>query len=101
MEIRITEKNDRLVVLLNGELDNIACIAAKKTFAPLSQQTDHDVEIDCSGLEYISSSGLRLFIGIYKHQHQIGRRCIMTHVSDKLKDVFESGGFFMLFEQEG
>ena len=101
MEIRITEKNDRFVALLCGELDNIACIEAKKALAPLNQQTDHDVEVDCSGLEYISSSGLRLFIGIYKHQHDIGRRCIMTHVSDKLKDVFEIGGFFMLYEQEG
>lgn len=101
MEIKITEKSDRFVALLCGELDNIACIEAKKALAPLNQQTDHDVEIDCSELEYISSSGLRLFIGIYKHQHDIGRRCIMTHVSDKLKDVFEIGGFFMLYEQEG
>ncbi len=101
MEIRITEKNERLVALLCGELDNIASVRAKKDLAPLTEQTDHDVEIDCSGLDYISSSGLRLFIGIYKHQHDIGRRCIMTHVSDKLKDVFEIGGFFMLFEQEG
>jgi len=101
MEIRITEKNDRLVALLSGELDNIASIEAKKTLDPLTQQTDHDVEIDCSELEYISSSGLRLFIGIYKHQHSIGRRCILTHVSDTLKDVFDIGGFLMLFEQEG
>lgn len=101
MEIKITEKNDRLVALLIGELDNTACIEAKKALAPLTQQTDHDVEIDCSGLEYISSSGLRLFIGIYKHQHDIGRRCIMSHVSSKLNDVFEVGGFFVLFEQEG
>jgi anti-sigma B factor antagonist len=101
MEIRITEKNERLVALLCGELDNIASVRAKKDLAPLTEQTDHDVEIDCSGLDYISSSGLRLFIGIYKHQHDIGRRCIMTHVCDKLKDVFEIGGFFMLFEQEG
>jgi len=101
MEIKITEKNDRFVALLCGELDSIACVNAKKALAPLTEQTDHDVEMDCSGLEYISSSGLRLFIGIYKHQHEIGKRCIMTHVSDKLKDVFEIGGFFMLFEQEG
>ncbi|MBE6256704.1 MAG: STAS domain-containing protein [Prevotella sp.] len=101
MEIKITEKNDRLVALLIGELDNTACIEAKKALAPLTQQNDHDVEIDCSELEYISSSGLRLFIGIYKHQHEIGRRSIMSHVSDKLKDVFEIGGFLMLFEQEG
>ena len=34
MEISITEKNDRLVALLCGELDNIACIKAKKDLAP-------------------------------------------------------------------
>lgn len=100
MEIKITEEKDRLVVALCGELDNMASIEAKKALTPLTEQNDHDIMIDCTDLDYISSSGLRLFIVIYKHQHDIGRRCMMTHVKDKVKDVFEIGGFFMLFEQE-
>ena len=83
MEIRITEQNDRLVATLSGELDNTACRQAEKLLAPLMEQSDHDVLIDCEELDYISSSGLRLLINIYKHQHDIGRRNILTHVSDR------------------
>lgn len=100
MEINITEQTDRLVVTLSGEFDNIACVEAKKKLAPLLEQEGHDVEIDCAGLTYISSSGLRLFINIYKHQHDIGRRNILTHVSDHVKDVLDMGGFLMLYEIE-
>ena len=100
MEIRITEQNDRLVATLSGELDNTACRQAEKLLAPLMEQSDHDVLIDCEELDYISSSGLRLLINIYKHQHTIGRRSIITHIKDHVKNVFEVGGFFMLFELE-
>ena len=100
MEIKITEKDDRMVATLCGELDNIACRQAEKTLAPLIEQSDHDVQIDCTDLDYISSSGLRLLINIYKHQRAIGRRSIISHIKDHVKDVFEVGGFFMLYEQE-
>ena len=89
-----------MVVALSGEFDNIACQEAKKALAPLLEQDDHDVEMDCDELTYISSSGLRLFINIYKHQHDIGRRSILTHVSDHVKDVLDMGGFLMLYELE-
>ncbi len=100
MEIKITEQNDRMVVKLVGELDNMACQKAKKQLAPVVEQEGHDVEIDCAELTYISSSGLRLLINIYKHQHTIGKRSIVTHVQPNVSDVFEVGGFFMLYETE-
>lgn len=100
MEIKITEQNDRLVVTLNGELDNTASRDAKKVLDPLTEQEGHDVVIDCADLSYISSSGLRLLLNIYKHQHAIGRRSILTHINDHVRDVFDVGGFFMLYEEE-
>ena len=100
MEIKITEQNDRMVVKLIGELDNMACQTAKKQLAPVVEQEGHDVEIDCAELTYISSSGLRLLINIYKHQHTIGKRSIVTHVQPNVSDVFEVGGFYMLYETE-
>ena len=100
MEINITELNDRMVATLSGELDNMACRKAEKDLAPLMEQGDHDVLIDCTDLDYISSSGLRLLISIYKHQRTIGRRSIIAHIKDHVRNVFEVGGFFMLYEEE-
>ncbi len=55
---------------------------------------------ECADLDYISSSGLRLLITIYKHQRAIGHRCLIAHVNNRVKEVFEVGGFMMLFEWE-
>ena len=56
--------------------------------------------LECANLNYISSSGLRLLLNIYRHQRAIGRRSLIAHVKDHVKEVFEVGGFFMLFELE-
>lgn len=100
MEFKITEDKDRLILALSGDFDTIAGREAKKKLVPLFEQDDHDIMIDCTNLDYISSSGLRVFMNIYKHQHDIGRRCSMAHIKDNVRDVLDMGGFFMLFEQE-
>lgn len=100
MEIKITEQNDRLVAALCGNFDNTASRDAEKALAPLLAQEDHDVLLECADLNYISSSGLRLLLNIYRHQRAIGRRSLIAHVKDHVKEVFEVGGFFMLFELE-
>ena len=98
--VSITEKGERQVVKLSGELDNTASRGAEKALAPVMAQADFDVEVDCTELTYISSSGLRLLLNIYKHQHTIGHRAIISHMSDFLKEVLTMGGFLSIFESE-
>lgn len=100
MNITITEQGERLIVALSGELDNTASRNAEKELEPVMTQDSHDVLIDCEELEYISSSGLRLLLNIYKHQTTIGKRAIVAHLSDYIKDVFSVGGFLTIFEVE-
>ena len=40
---------------------------AERDLAPLFERDDVDVVIDCAELKFISSSGLRLLLNIYKH----------------------------------
>ena len=72
VDITITEQGERQIVKISGELDNTASRDAVKALAPITEQENYDVEVDCSELKYISSSGLRLLLNIYKHQCTIG-----------------------------
>ncbi len=100
MNVEISERDGRLVVALIGEFGNTVSRDAEKALQPVMEQDDHDVVIDCEKLEYISSTGLRLLLNIYKHQQSTGHRAIVSHLKDYVEEVFQVGGFLTIFERE-
>ena len=58
----------------------------------------HDVVLDCTEMEYISSSGLRLFLGLLKTAKPKGSHVYITGLNDDLRQVFTMTGFINLFE---
>ena len=100
MEITINEKDGRLVASLIGDLDNSASSMAEKELAPLLERDDCDIVVDCAELDYISSSGLRILLNIYKHVRKNGHKAYLRQPSDDVKEVLQIGGFLQLFEQE-
>jgi anti-sigma B factor antagonist len=67
MKTTIEEKDGNLIAFLNGRLDTAAAPQTEKELAPLYQSDGRDVVLDCSQLDYISSSGLRIFLAILKN----------------------------------
>ena len=100
MEITINEQSDRMVVALCGDFDSASCVEAEKSFEPLVKQLDFDLVVDCQQLNYICSTGLRLLLMLYKHQRDIGRRAILIHMNEDVRDVLYLGGYFSLYEVE-
>jgi anti-anti-sigma factor len=47
-------------------MDTVAAVEAEKVLKPIYDSNGKDVIIDCSGLEYIASSGLRILLSILK-----------------------------------
>lgn len=100
MTITIQEQEGRLNVELCGDLDNTASRKAEKELAPVFEQTDKDVRIDCAALDYISSSGMRIMLNIYKHQRANDHRIIIGNINEDVKETFALVGFLQLFERE-
>lgn len=86
------------VAKLSGRLDTPSAIQAQKDMESLAQYADQEIVLDCSELEYISSSGLRLFLGLRKETVVKGGKVIIKNISDDIKNVFTMTGFFNLFE---
>lgn len=100
MNITIEQLNDKFMATLDGELDTAAAVEAEKTLQPLFNSNGLDVILDCTKLEYISSSGLRLLIGVLKGAKAGGSKVVIKNLNDDIKEVFKLTGFIHLFEFE-
>ena len=67
MEITITQSGSRTMVVLNGRLDTSNADQFQKDIEPLMKLESPDIEMDCSGMEYTSSQGLRMFLMLQKN----------------------------------
>jgi len=98
MNIEIKEQNGGYTAILNGRLDTPAAVKAQQDIAPLMENADKELTIDCTDLEYISSSGLRLFLTLRKETSAKGGKVIIKNINDEIKKVFMMTGFFNLFD---
>ncbi len=99
MKTSLKEQDGNLVAVLDGELDTAAAMEVEKALQPLFNTDDkRDIVFDCSGLDYIASSGLRILLSLLKSAQSNGRKIILQDVNDDIKNVFKLTGFISLFE---
>lgn len=100
MNTKLEEIDGKYVATLVGELDTLAATEAEEVLKPLYQSSGRDVLIDCKGLEYIASSGLRILLSILKAAKAAGSKVTMRDVNDDIMNVFKLTGFNTIFEFE-
>jgi anti-anti-sigma factor len=98
MKTTILEKDGELIAVFEGRLDTAAAVETEEALKPLYDCTGHNIVFDCTKLEYISSSGLRLFLGVLKNAKPKGSHVYITGINDDLRTVFAMTGFTNLFE---
>ena len=89
-----------MVAVLSGELDTAAAAATEAALQPLFDSDGKDLVLDCGELEYIASSGLRIFMNLLKTAKAKGVRVVLQHVNEVIRDVLELTGFVSYFEFE-
>ena len=97
MKTTIKEQNDEIIVIFEGRLDTAASTQTDKDIQPVLT-ADKDVVLDCEKLEYISSSGLRIFLSILKDAKPRGRKVTIVCTNQNLLNIFKVTGFTNLFE---
>ena len=97
MKTTFHEENGKYIATLEGRLDTVAAEQTTKDLAPLHDCTGHDIIIDCTNLEYISSSGLRILLNIRKNAAAVGSKVTILNINKEIQKVFEMTGFNTLF----
>lgn len=99
MEATIRKENDNQVTLiLDGRLDTSVTPQTEKEVEPLLDFKNCEIIIDCSRLEYISSSGLRLLMAVNQRCRANSCSLYIKGLKENVLDVFTTTGFIHLFQ---
>ena len=91
MTIEIRKNAGKTILEIAGRLDTITAPILDKTIQEDIGDTK-ELILDVKGLEYISSAGLRVFLGAQKKMQKIG--CMkVTNVGEEVMNVLEMTGF--------
>jgi len=98
MTLEIKTSGDQVTGILTGRLDTAASQQFASDMQPLINNADKHIVLDCKTLEFISSSGLRLFLSLRKATIARGGDVTIMGISDDIKQVFTITGFSSLFK---
>ena len=91
----ITQSKVDLATILrvNGRLDSTTAQAAQDQFVSCIKCGEKHLVLDCSGLDYISSAGLRALLVAAKQLKPLGGRIVLCSPSDYVREIIELAGF--------
>lgn len=98
MKTTIEERDGNMVAILQGSLDTAAAAETEKAMSPLNDVEGKDIIIDCTDLEYISSAGLRIFLGILQSAEEKDGHVYIKGINDTVRSIFAITGFSNIFE---
>lgn len=98
MNIQETRSGAVVVLALSGKLDGFSAPALEAQITRLLSDGAKRIVFDCSGLEYISSAGLRVFLATARHLQTAGGQCSFAALPIAVREIFRLSGFLELLE---
>ena len=97
MKTEIVENGNQVIAKFSGRLDTAAAVQTAEDVKPLLEAENKEIILDCTELEYISSSGLRIFLSVRKEAAAHGSKVIVRNINADISQVFMMNGFISLF----
>ena len=98
MTTKIQDSGNQLIAYFAGRLDTAAAVATSEAVKPLLEAVNKEIILDCTELDYISSSGLRIFLSIRKEAVAHSSKVIVRSINADIRQVFVMTGFISLFD---
>ncbi|BBL69612.1 STAS domain-containing protein [Methylogaea oryzae] len=92
------KQGDILVVTLDGRIDASSAKPLEEQFLQWIDGGEHRLVIDFSGVNYISSAGLRVFLLVAKRIGAAEGSVKLCALNPTLREVFDISGFSRLFD---
>ena len=93
MEIKIQKEAVETVVKIEGRVDTVTAPELEMKVSPLFSEAGITLVFDCEGLEYVSSSGLRVILTAHKMVTAKGGKFILRNLSKEVRQVIDLTGF--------
>lgn len=98
MEVDVHVEKKAVVASVRGKVDTVSAQAFEKGLAGALNREETLLVLDLSGLEYISSAGLRVILSAGKTLKARGGNVRLAGAQGSVKKVFQISGFFSLFK---
>jgi anti-anti-sigma factor len=97
MDFSTERAGDIEIAKLAGRLDSSSAASAEESFATLLAGGAPRLAIDLSGLEYVSSAGLRVLLVVGRKIQQAGGKLALFGLVPNVRAVFQISGFDKIF----
>lgn len=98
MKITTEKINDYSVLKIDGRIDTSNFSEFEQVVNQLFNNGVKNIIFDCSGLNYISSSGLRVFLVAQKKTILLKGRLHLCNMQPAIKEIFGISGFSNIFK---
>ena len=98
MKTTIETTEGKALVIFEGVLDSYMAEEVGEELEPLNELEDTEITLDCTKLEYIASSGLRLFLLLLRNTKANGCKIFIKGAASELMDIFKATGFDKCFQ---
>ena len=97
MSIDISHDASSNTIVVTGRIDTLTSNQLEDQLLPAITQDSPSITIDCSAVDYISSTGLRVFILADKKATQMNGSVTIKGLDEFLKDIFDVSGLTDFF----
>ncbi|SDI21920.1 STAS domain-containing protein [Alteribacillus bidgolensis] len=92
LDIRTEEKDHRNILYVGGEIDAYTASQLREALLPLTEKDGTNVIVDLSGVDYIDSTGLGIFIGALKSSNSNNTTLKLIGLNSRVKRLFSITG---------
>lgn len=97
MEITIQNNPENIYVIMSGSMDTLASEKLEPSVKELESLASKPIIIDCSALDYIASSGLRILLRLRKACETNGQQLTLVGVNENVMEVLQITHFDNMF----
>jgi len=101
MNITFETKSDFTVVSISGRIDATNSNDFESELIRIFEDDRFNLLINCAGLHYISSSGLRIFLMAQKRVIAVQGHLAICCMQTMIREIFDISGFSTIFKIYG
>lgn len=97
MEIKKTTTGETIELLLDGRLDITFQETLETEITAAFNENPKKIVVNCEGLTFISSAGLRVFMKAHKLSASTGVELYIAKLNETTKKIFDITGYLAIF----
>jgi len=97
MNLKEVKIENATIIEIDGRLDTTNFGQLEKKIMQHIEAGDIRILVDCSKMDYVSSSGLRIFLMALKKITALNGKFLLCGLQENIREIFEISGFTSIF----